>query len=62
MSAGLAPPTKLVRALCVLIGIMIFAPQGYRAMKWPGLAVGVLLGAPIGWALGGWVKRTFLEL
>lgn len=61
MSAPLTPPTKLVRTLCVLIGLALFVPQGWRAMKVPGMLVGAMLGGTVGWALGGWVKRTFLE-
>ena len=61
MNAAPEPPTKLVRFLCVLIGLGVFMPFGYRAMHGPGVAVGVLIGATAGWALGGWVKRNFLE-
>ena len=51
-----------MRALCVVIGLSVFVPIGYRAMKAPGAVAGVLVGFPAGWALGGWVKRTFMEL
>ena len=62
MSAPPAPPTKLVRFLCVLIGLGVSMPTFYRLLGKPGLVIALPLGAWLGWRLGSWVRRTFLEL
>ena len=62
MNAVPEPPTKLVRFLCVLIGLGVAMPTCYRLLGKPGLVIALPLGAWLGWWLGSWVRRTFLEL
>lgn len=59
--AALTPPTRVVRFLCVVIGIAVFASQGKEHWGKPGMYVGVFVGGLAGWLLGWWVKRSFLE-
>lgn len=61
MTAGHAPPTRLIRFLCIAIVVAVFASTGKQHWGRAGLYVGVFVGLLAGWLAGWWVKRTFLD-
>lgn len=55
------PPTRVLRFLCLVIGIAVLGSLGRQHFGKPGLYVGIFVGGLCGWVLGWWVKRSFLD-